>query len=94
MQLQHTLLLPGLAVLLTTLCLSTALPVSGKMPSCCTKVSTDEITDPILSYRFQPQNLPCVNAFIFETAKGFICSAPRQKWVLRTVKELRKLQLQ
>ena len=38
--------------------------VSAKSLSCCTKVSTEEIKVPILSYKFQPKNLPCVAAFM------------------------------
>ncbi|KAF6718252.1 hypothetical protein FQA47_016721 [Oryzias melastigma] len=33
-----------------------------RLASCCTSVSNEEITEPILGYMIQERNLPCVNA--------------------------------
>ncbi|XP_026056968.1 lymphotactin-like [Carassius auratus] len=55
--------------------------------SCCTKVSTAKLTDPILNITFQHKSLPCVRAVIFETERGDFCSDPRQPWVKEKVKQ-------
>ncbi|XP_026056967.1 eotaxin-like [Carassius auratus] len=55
--------------------------------SCCTKVSTAKLTDPILNIRLQRRSLPCVKAVIFETERGYFCSDPKQEWVKEKVKQ-------
>uniref|UniRef100_A0A8C1IIB2 Chemokine interleukin-8-like domain-containing protein n=1 Tax=Cyprinus carpio TaxID=7962 RepID=A0A8C1IIB2_CYPCA len=55
--------------------------------SCCTKVSTANVTDPIINIRLQHESLPCVKAVIFETEQGEFCSDPRQEWVKEKVKQ-------
>ncbi|KAG5286104.1 hypothetical protein AALO_G00010990 [Alosa alosa] len=94
MQLPQTFI-TGLAIFMVIVSFSiTAGQVSAKGPSCCTQVSTKEITDPILSFAFQTGKPPCVPAVVFQTEKDFICSAPRPQWVRRIIKELRSLKLQ
>ncbi|RXN37688.1 eotaxin-like isoform X1 [Labeo rohita] len=58
--------------------------------SCCTKVSTSEVTDPIISFRMLKENLPCVKAVIFETERGEFCSDWRQPWVKRKIRQFLK----
>ncbi|KAG5286103.1 hypothetical protein AALO_G00010980 [Alosa alosa] len=95
MQLHQNSIIASLAIFMVIVSFSTtAGQVSAKGPSCCTKVSTKEITDPILSFAFQNGKPPCVPAFVFETEKAVICSAPRLEWVRKTIKELRSLKLQ
>uniref|UniRef100_A0A8C1II78 Chemokine interleukin-8-like domain-containing protein n=1 Tax=Cyprinus carpio TaxID=7962 RepID=A0A8C1II78_CYPCA len=55
--------------------------------SCCKKVSTADVTDPIINIKLQRQSLPCVKAVIFETKQGEFCSDPRQPWVQEKVKQ-------
>uniref|UniRef100_A0A3B3BRF8 Chemokine interleukin-8-like domain-containing protein n=1 Tax=Oryzias melastigma TaxID=30732 RepID=A0A3B3BRF8_ORYME len=64
------------------------LPVE-RLASCCTSVSNEEITEPILGYMIQERNLPCVNAVIFQTNSGLYCSRLRAPWVFPKIKELR-----
>ncbi|KAF4095733.1 hypothetical protein G5714_023336 [Onychostoma macrolepis] len=58
--------------------------------SCCTKVSAAVVTDPIISFRFQRESLPCVKAVIFETERGEFCCDPKQRWVREKVKQFLK----
>ncbi|XP_048845953.1 chemokine (C-C motif) ligand 34a, duplicate 3 [Brienomyrus brachyistius] len=59
-----------------------------KVTSCCTTVSKKKITSPILGYRTQKWNPPCVKAVIFDTEDGPVCSHWKEEWVFRKVKEL------
>ncbi|RXN08827.1 eotaxin-like isoform X1 [Labeo rohita] len=57
---------------------------------CCTEVGQAEVTDPIISFRMQYENLPCVKAVIFETEQGEFCSDWRQPWVIRKIRQFLK----
>uniref|UniRef100_A0A672K9I6 Chemokine interleukin-8-like domain-containing protein n=1 Tax=Sinocyclocheilus grahami TaxID=75366 RepID=A0A672K9I6_SINGR len=62
------------------------------MYSCCNKVSTAKVTDPIIDIRLQHESLPCVKAVIFETERGDFCCDPRQPWVRVKVKQFFRAQ--
>ncbi|KAG9343536.1 hypothetical protein JZ751_013702 [Albula glossodonta] len=63
----------------------------NKIHNCCTEVSTQKITKPILGYRIQRRNLPCVRAVIFVTEEGEHCSHWKEEWVLQKVQEIEKI---
>ncbi|KAF7214182.1 putative uncharacterized protein DDB_G0290521 [Nothobranchius furzeri] len=64
-----------------------------KLASCCKRVSTKQITEPILGYLVQKPNLPCVRAVIFQTESGLYCNQINP-WALRKIQEFRKTKAQ
>ncbi|XP_013996355.1 uncharacterized protein [Salmo salar] len=61
---------------------------ADKVHSCCTEVSRQKITVPIIGARMQKKNPPCVKAVIFETEDGEICSHWKEAWVRHTFIQL------
>ncbi|XP_065115153.1 uncharacterized protein [Paramisgurnus dabryanus] len=64
----------------------------AKVSNCCTQVTMNEVTDPIISYKLQKHNLPCVKAIILETQTGRFCINPKASWVREKVRQLRAQQ--
>uniref|UniRef100_A0A3Q2WEW1 Chemokine interleukin-8-like domain-containing protein n=1 Tax=Haplochromis burtoni TaxID=8153 RepID=A0A3Q2WEW1_HAPBU len=52
-----------------------------KLATCCTKVTTTEIKEPITGYLVQTANPPCVQAVIFQTQSGLFCAYLKASWV-------------
>uniref|UniRef100_A0A8B9GYG5 Chemokine interleukin-8-like domain-containing protein n=1 Tax=Astyanax mexicanus TaxID=7994 RepID=A0A8B9GYG5_ASTMX len=46
---------------------------------CCVAVSRHVVEEPILDFKFQMKNLPCVRAIILVTAEKMYCTDPRHK---------------
>ncbi|KAM4718552.1 uncharacterized protein FYW61_016351 isoform 2-T2 [Anableps anableps] len=59
-----------------------------KLFACCTKVSTSEITEPIIKFEVQKPSPPCVRAIIFTTKTRHYCSHLGSPWVHQKIKEL------
>uniref|UniRef100_A0A671MWN5 Chemokine (C-C motif) ligand 34b, duplicate 3 n=1 Tax=Sinocyclocheilus anshuiensis TaxID=1608454 RepID=A0A671MWN5_9TELE len=70
---------------ITVLPRSSVLADAEMVYSCCTRVSTAKVTEPIIGYKMQEKSLPCVKAVIFQTKQGDFCSDWRQPWVERKV---------
>uniref|UniRef100_A0A1A7XNZ0 Chemokine interleukin-8-like domain-containing protein n=1 Tax=Iconisemion striatum TaxID=60296 RepID=A0A1A7XNZ0_9TELE len=64
-----------------------------KLASCCKRVSTKQITEPILGYLVQKPNIPCVKAVIFQTESGLFCNKINP-WALRKIQEFRRTKAQ
>ncbi|XP_066565071.1 C-C motif chemokine 21b [Amia ocellicauda] len=58
---------------------------------CCEKVSKARIPYAITGYKRQNPLKPCVDAVIFYTDKGQICSDPEARWVEKKIRELTTL---
>ncbi|XP_034718257.1 putative protein TPRXL isoform X2 [Etheostoma cragini] len=65
-----------------------------KLATCCTKVTKQKITEPILGYLVQQADPPCVQAVIFQTKSGLFCSYLRAPWVYRTIAAFEKAKAQ
>uniref|UniRef100_A0A3Q3E682 Chemokine interleukin-8-like domain-containing protein n=1 Tax=Labrus bergylta TaxID=56723 RepID=A0A3Q3E682_9LABR len=78
--------LAGLALLVGVLVMAATAEI--KVNECCTEVSVQSITAPILGYRIQRRRPPCVRAVIFETSEGEVCSHFQQDWVFAKIKEI------
>ncbi|KAM6989295.1 uncharacterized protein LKV04_008977 [Tautogolabrus adspersus] len=78
--------LAGLALLVGVLVMAATAEI--KVSDCCTEVSVQTVTAPILGYRIQRRRLPCVRAVIFETSEGEVCSHFQQDWVFAKIKEI------
>ncbi|XP_054882225.1 uncharacterized protein LOC129356681 [Poeciliopsis prolifica] len=84
-----------LNVALVALILATVSADPGeKLFTCCKKVSTAEITEPIIKFAIQRPNPPCVRAVIFTTQSGHFCSHLLAPWVFAKIQELRRVKAQ
>ncbi|XP_029313655.1 A-agglutinin anchorage subunit-like isoform X2 [Cottoperca gobio] len=59
--------------------------LAEKLASCCTRVNSVEITEPIIGFLPQAANPPCVTAVIFQTKSGLFCSQVNAPWVRRKI---------
>uniref|UniRef100_A0A8C2K0D3 Chemokine interleukin-8-like domain-containing protein n=1 Tax=Cyprinus carpio TaxID=7962 RepID=A0A8C2K0D3_CYPCA len=82
----------AVAVVITSVIWITTAEDQKVRKPCCTKVSTANVTDPIINIRLQRKSLPCVKAVIFKTEQGEFCSDPRQRWVKEKVKQFFRAQ--
>uniref|UniRef100_A0A669D0R8 Chemokine interleukin-8-like domain-containing protein n=1 Tax=Oreochromis niloticus TaxID=8128 RepID=A0A669D0R8_ORENI len=69
-------------------------PSAEKLATCCTKVTTKEIKEPILGYLAQRANPPCVQAVIFQTQSGLFCAYVRAPWVRAKIVAFEKAKAQ
>ncbi|KAM9790196.1 uncharacterized protein ACBT44_018853 [Syngnathus typhle] len=76
-----------LALFTSYLALAAAGP-GMKMTSCCTQSTLGQISAPIIGYRIQRKNLPCIRAIVFETTDGEVCSHWKQEWIMKKIMEL------
>ncbi|KAG5847296.1 C-C motif chemokine 20-like [Anguilla anguilla] len=56
--------------------------------SCCQSVSKMPITYGVTGYKQQKANGRCVDAIIFYTEKGEVCSHPEAHWVKKKMNEV------
>ncbi|XP_076737357.1 uncharacterized protein LOC143415823 [Maylandia zebra] len=61
-----------------------------KLATCCTKVTTTEIKEPITGYLVQTANPPCVQAVIFQTQSGLFCAYLKASWVRAKIVAFKK----
>ncbi|XP_077378099.1 uncharacterized protein LOC144019109 [Festucalex cinctus] len=76
-----------LALFMAYLALAAAGP-GIKITSCCTKSTLGPISAPIIGYRIQKKNPPCIRAIVFETTDGEVCSHWKQDWIFTKIMEL------
>ncbi|KAG5268492.1 hypothetical protein AALO_G00213190 [Alosa alosa] len=64
-----------------------------KYQSCCTRVSNEEVMDPIIGFKAQRPDKSCVAAVIVKTDKNEqFCCSPHAKWLKPKIMEfMRKL---
>ncbi|KAG7487431.1 hypothetical protein MATL_G00023390 [Megalops atlanticus] len=58
---------------------------------CCKSVSRAKIPYEITAYKWQNALDPCVEAIIFYTNKGNICTNPEARWVKEKIKGLKEI---
>ncbi|XP_072567581.1 C-C motif chemokine 8-like isoform X2 [Paramormyrops kingsleyae] len=56
--------------------------------TCCKMVSSAPILFDIYGYERQNALGPCVEAIVFDTVKGKVCSNPKARWVIKKMKEM------
>ncbi|KAM4544394.1 uncharacterized protein V3H82_022144 [Fundulus diaphanus] len=81
------------ALVATVVLVASALS-NDKLFTCCKTVSTEEITEPIIKFKVQKSNPPCVTAVIFTTNSGHYCSHLRAPWVHQKIKEFMRTKAQ
>uniref|UniRef100_A0A3B3Q541 Chemokine interleukin-8-like domain-containing protein n=1 Tax=Paramormyrops kingsleyae TaxID=1676925 RepID=A0A3B3Q541_9TELE len=54
--------------------------------TCCKMVSSAPILFDIYGYERQNALGPCVEAIVFDTVKGKVCSNPKARWVIKKMK--------
>ncbi|XP_036410908.1 chemokine (C-C motif) ligand 34b, duplicate 4 isoform X2 [Megalops cyprinoides] len=86
-----------LAVALTLLvCGITAQVKNYRRPTkvttqCCKSVSRSKIPHEIRAYKRQNALHPCVEAIVFYTNMGNICTNPKAKWIAEKIKGLKEI---
>ncbi|XP_073686687.1 C-C motif chemokine 8-like [Garra rufa] len=80
----------AVAVVIAAVIWTTTANSQNKPITCCKKVSTAEVTEPIIDIRLKDKNLPCLKAVIFKTEQGELCCDPGQRWVQKKVKQFLK----
>uniref|UniRef100_A0A3Q2PH56 Cell wall integrity and stress response component 1 n=1 Tax=Fundulus heteroclitus TaxID=8078 RepID=A0A3Q2PH56_FUNHE len=67
---------------------------NDKLFTCCKTVSTEEITEPIIKFKVQKSNPPCVTAVIFTTNSSHYCAHLRAPWVHQKIKDFMRAKAQ
>ncbi|XP_036410907.1 chemokine (C-C motif) ligand 34b, duplicate 4 isoform X1 [Megalops cyprinoides] len=58
---------------------------------CCKSVSRSKIPHEIRAYKRQNALHPCVEAIVFYTNMGNICTNPKAKWIAEKIKGLKEI---
>ncbi|KAM9337690.1 uncharacterized protein ABDE67_018968 [Symphorus nematophorus] len=89
-----SLLKSALVVAMVMAAVTESASIDKILPTCCTTVNSQEITEPITGYMIQRKNLPCVRAVIFQTEKGLFCSQLNAPWVRSKIMAFEKAKAQ